>query len=79
MTLTLPHVPKEVDEALRLRAQAEGKSVDEVVLEIIRAGLAITAAPRQRDLAEFAGSWVSDPVVEATLKDQDRVDPELWR
>lgn len=79
MTLTLTHVPKEVDDALRLRAQEQGKHMDEVVLDVIRAGLAITAAPKRRDLGEFAGSWVSDPEVEAAMKDQDRIDPEMWR
>jgi plasmid stability protein len=79
MTLTLTQVPKEVDDALRLRAQSQGKSVDEVVLEVIRAGLAVTASPKLRDLSEFAGTWVSDPEVDAALKDQDRVDPEMWR
>jgi len=79
MTLTLTHLPKEVDDALRLRAQAQGKSVDEVALDLIREGLATTALPKRRDLSEFAGSWVSDPEVEAALWDQDRIDPEMWR
>jgi plasmid stability protein len=79
MTLTLTHVPKDLDDALRLRAQALGKTVDDVILEVIRAGLAITALPKRWDLSEFAGTWVSDPDVEAAIKDQDRIDPELWR
>jgi len=79
MTLTLTQVPEDVDDALRLRAQTQGKSVDEVALDLIRAGLAITTSPKRRDLSEFAGTWVSDPEVEAALRDQDRIDPEMWR
>jgi plasmid stability protein len=79
MTLTLTQVPKDLDDALRLRAQSQGKSVDEVAVEVIRAGLAINVPSNRRDLSEFAGSWVSDPEVEAALKDQDRIDAEMWR
>jgi plasmid stability protein len=79
MVLTLTDVPKELDDAIRSRALAQGKSVEQVVLDAIRAGLAITALPVKRDLSEFAGSWVSDPEVEAALKDQDRIDPEMWK
>ena len=79
MTLTLTHVPKELDDALRLRARVEGKSVDEVAVEVMRAGLGVAVATKRLDLSEFAGTWVSDPDVEAALRDQDRVDPEMWR
>jgi plasmid stability protein len=79
MTLTLTQVPKDLDDALRLRAQSQGKSVDEVAVEVIRAGLAINDSLKRRDLSEFAGSWVNDPEVEAALKDQDRIEAEMWR
>lgn len=79
MTLTLTHVPKELDDALRIRAKVEGKSVDEVLLEALQAGLGLPMSAKRRDLSEFAGSWVSDPQVEEALKDQDRIDPEMWR
>jgi hypothetical protein len=80
MVLTLADIPRELDDALRQRAQSEGKSVDEVAVEAIRAGLGLAAkVEKRRDLSEFAGSWVDDPDVDAALRDQDRVDPELWR
>jgi hypothetical protein len=72
MTLTLSNLLRELDEALQRRAQSEGKTVDQVALDAIRAGLGIAAAStgRRRDLSEFAGSWIEDPEVEAALKDQ---------
>jgi hypothetical protein len=58
----------------------EGKSVGQVALEAIRAGLGLEErAGAKRDLSEFAGSWIADPQVDAALQDQDRVDPELWK
>lgn len=80
MTLTLANLPQELDHALRQRAQSEGKSVDQVALEALRAGLELeTGAGAKRDLSEFAGSWIADPEVDAALKDQDRIDAELWK
>jgi hypothetical protein len=80
MVLTLAHIPRELDDALRLRAQSEGKSIDEVALEALRTGLGLAiGTQKRRDLSEFAGTWVEDPEVDAALRDQDRVDPELWR
>lgn len=72
MTLTLPNLPPELDEALQRRARLEGKTVDQVALEAIRAGLGLAPveAARRRGLSEFAGSWIADPPVDAALKDQ---------
>ena len=78
MTLTLTDWPKELDDALRLRAHAEGKRVDELALEVLRMGLALPPAPK-RNLSEFSGTWVSDPDVDAALQDQDGIALELWR
>jgi plasmid stability protein len=80
MTLTLSNLPQELDEALQRRAQSEGKTVDQVALEAIRAGLGLESGViAKRDLSEFAGSWIADPQVDSALRDQDRVDPELWK
>jgi plasmid stability protein len=80
MTLTLQDVPKDVDDALRSKAQAEGKSVDQVALDVLKAGLGLRQRPKKHiDLSDIAGTWIEDPEVEAALRDQDRVDPEMWR
>lgn len=79
MTLTLANIPRELDQVLRERALSEGKSVDEVALNAIRAGLGLVTTRKSRDLSEFVGSWIEDPEVDAALKDQDRIDPELWK
>lgn len=81
MALTVDQVPDAVDGALRRRAQAEGKSVGQVALEAIQAGLGIRADTGHppRDLSDVAGTWIDDPAVDAALRDQDRVDPEAWR
>jgi hypothetical protein len=80
MQYTIRGIPAEVDKALRRRARSSGKSLNEVAVEALREGAGVVAAPRKRrDLSDLAGTWVSEPEVEAALADQDQIDPDLWR
>lgn len=80
MQYTLRNIPSTLDEALRERAREEGKSLNEVAIETLLAGLGLSGEPiRRRDLRDIAGSWVSDPEVEEALQDQRRIDLDLWR
>ena len=65
---------------MRLRTRREGRSLNEVTVEALAHGAGVSRAPvRHRDLGGIAGSWVEDPEFDAALRDQDRVDPELWK
>ena len=78
MQYTVRGIPKTVDEALRRRARAEGKSLNEVTLEALAEGLGLGAEPVvRRDLTDIAGSWKGDPAVEDALEAQDQVDKGL--
>lgn len=80
MTLTLEDIPAELDALLRQRAAAEGKSVNQIAVDALRAALTTSEPVGKRvDLSDIAGTWIEDPEVDAALRDQDRVDPELWR
>jgi plasmid stability protein len=80
MQYTIRGIPDAVDEAIRERAQAEGKSLNEVAVEALADGLGLGANDIvQRDLSDVAGTWKSEAAVEAALADQDRVDPDLWK
>lgn len=81
MQYTIRNMPAGLDRAIRNRAQAENKSLNEVTVDaLMRAfGLAGASPPPQRDLTEIAGSWQDDPLLTAALEEQRRVDPELWQ
>lgn len=80
MQYTIRRIPAPVDRAVRARARATGKSLNEAALEVLRVGLDLADTPkRRRDLGDIAGTWKSDRALEEALEDQDRVDPELWR
>ncbi len=80
MQYTVRGIPSAVDEAIRRRARAEGKSLNEVALEALAEGLGLGAEPViRRDLSDIAGSWKKDAAVEAALAAHDEVDEDLWR
>ncbi|MGH9242171.1 MAG: FitA-like ribbon-helix-helix domain-containing protein [Vicinamibacterales bacterium] len=80
MQYTIRGIPSAVDTALRQRARAGGKSLNEAAVDALTEGAGMTGEPRKRrDLGKIAGSWKSDKAVEAALADQDLVDEDLWR
>ena len=80
MQYTIRDIPKDVDKALRAKARAEGKSLNQTAVEVITGALGVRQPRRKyRDLSKLVGSWVEDPEFDRLMKEQDRVDPELWR
>jgi len=73
-------IPAAIDEAVRERARAEGKSLNEVAVEALGDGLGLGDEDVvRRDLSDVVGTWKKDAAVEAVLAAQDRVDPDLWK
>jgi len=80
MQYTIRGIPATVDDALRERARAEGKSLNEAAIDALTEGSGIVRTPRKRrDLDDIAGTWKADKAVESALAAQDRVDEDLWR
>jgi hypothetical protein len=68
-----------VDRVLRARARREGRSLNEVALAALRAsaGEGLETAIF-RDLDDLVGSWEEDPLFDAALEDQRKIDETLW-
>ncbi len=80
MQYTIRRIPPAIDSALRERARAAGKSLNEAAVDALADGAGVTGAPRKRrHLGDIAGTWKADKAVEAALAAQDRVDEDLWR
>ena len=80
MQYSVRGIAPEIDAALRNRAQAEGKSLNAVALEVLAEGVGLgEAAVVRRDLSDVAGSWRRDARIEKALADQDEIDEALWR
>lgn len=80
MQYTIRGIPTVVDSAIRERARATGKSLNEAAIDALAEGSGIAGQRRKRrDLSDIAGTWQSEKAVETALADQDRVDEDLWR
>ena len=80
MQYTIRGIPAAVDAALRRRARALDKSLNEVVVAAIADGVGLRATrSARRDLTDVAGTWKRERAVEAALAAQDVIDGDLWR
>jgi hypothetical protein len=80
MQYTIRRIPRAVDDAVRERARATGKSLNEAALDALAEGAGAKGlARKRRDLGDIAGTWKSDKTFDAALAEQDRVDADLWR
>ena len=80
MQYTIRRIPRAVDDAIRERARATRKSLNEAAVDALAEGAGIKGVPRKRrDLGDVAGTWKSDKAFDAALAEQDRIDENLWR
>lgn len=77
---TIRNVPPSVDRTLRKRAQAQGRSLNDVLLEALSAAASVAKEPRTyADLDHLIGTWVHDPETERALAEQRTVDARDWQ
>ena len=76
---TIRKVPPSVDSVLREKARRQGRSLNEVALEALKTGAGVGAEVRYHDLDGVFGSWIEDRAVDEALKDQRRIDENLWK
>jgi hypothetical protein len=80
MQYTMRGIPPALDAAIRQRARREGKSLNEVTLAALAQGLGFDRGRVvRRDVSDIVGTWKRDAALEGALRDQDRVDDELWK
>lgn len=80
MQYTLRGIPPALDAAIRERARAEGRSINDIAVAALADGIGLgTTEVVRRDLSDIVGTWVEEAAVEAALSAQDSVDEDLWR
>lgn len=80
MQYTIRGVPTVLDEAIRRRAKAESKSINEVAVEALAQGLGLGEHPQtHRNVSDVMGTWKKDVAIEEALADQDQIDENLWK
>lgn len=79
---TVRDVPEEVDGLLRESAALEGVSLNQATLQALERGLGSGRVPvRYRTLREMVARTpkASTAAWRATLKEQDKINPEDWK
>lgn len=80
MQYTIRGIPPAVDAALRRRAKATSKSLNQVAIEALADGAGAALRPRKRRSATgIAGTWKEDKAFDEAIADHERIDDELWR
>jgi hypothetical protein len=80
MQYTIRGISPAIDEAVRERARAQGRSLNEVTVDALADGLGLGDGDVvRRDLSDVVGTWQRDRAVEAALAAQDRVDQGLFK
>ncbi len=77
--LTVRGVPRHVDQALRRKAVAERRSLNDVAVEALGASTCSEEEAVYHDIDHLVGTWVEDPAFDEALAAQDQVDEEMWK
>lgn len=80
MQYTIRGISPELDRALKERAKATGRSVNQLVLDLFWQLVATQpSSVKRRQLTDLTGSWQEDAEFDAVLAEHEQVDPEMWR
>ena len=80
MQYTVRGISVALDAALRKRARAAGKSLNEAAIEALAEGTGLIEGPRKRrNLGDIAGTWKVDKAFETVIAGQDRLADEYLR
>lgn len=77
--LTVRSVPAHVKKSLASRAEAEGKSLNTILVEVLSLSAGESADARYRDLAKLSGLWKEDPEFDRAVLEQDQIDLKAWQ
>jgi plasmid stability protein len=79
MQYTIRGIPETLDAALRERARAAGKSLNEVTIEALVEAAGVSAPRQRRNLDDIAGTWKADKAFDEAIAAQDEIDEDLWK
>ena len=83
--VTIRGVDADVAEKLKAYAKAQGKSINQVILDILKTGVGLkkdkTYSREYDDLDDLFGRWSEDEFndISARIEQGRQIDPEMWR
>jgi hypothetical protein len=80
MRNTVRNISKQLDQFLRAKAKAEGRSPNSVTIELLEQGLGLNGQPKtHHDMDDLFGSGPLEKAVLKAIAEQDVVNPDGWR
>lgn len=80
MQYTIRQIPRELDRRLRKLAKQQGKSLNAFLVECLAREADLAPEPvRYHDLDHLFGTWQEDPEFDAVLKEQRKIDEDMWK
>ncbi|MCK5249024.1 MAG: hypothetical protein KAJ98_03615 [Spirochaetaceae bacterium] len=76
---TIRKVPEYIDRIARDESKKKHISLNSVLLEAISKGLDADKQIEYHDMDDLAGTWVTDPEIEAALAAFSEIDEYLWK
>jgi hypothetical protein len=83
--ITIRGIDEALDQALKTAADKESRSINGLVLEVLRERFGLTKGARHtrrhHDLDDLFGRWSEEEYrrVQDMVSEQRKVDPELWK
>ena len=76
---TIREIPPELDKLLRKKARDEQLSLNRATIKALEESLVAEKTPLYNDLDFCIDSWTGEVGVDDALKDQRKIDKDLWR
>ena len=74
---TIRGIPREVDRALRQKAERRKQSLNQVILdELVEATI---GRKRRADFSDLVGRWAPDPAFDEIMAAQRQIDWDRWK
>ena len=80
--ITLRDIPQELDRRLRELAQAQNKSLNKTIIQVLVESLHLgDGRDRKRNLSDLAGTWSDEEAEEFETNTRifERLDEEMWK
>ena len=76
---TIRKVPEYIDRIARDESKKKHSSLNSVLLEALSKGLDADKQIEYHDMDDLAGTWVTDPEIDAALAAFSEIDEYLWK
>lgn len=76
---TIRNIPKPVDQVIRKRARATGKSFNQTVVDMLSLYIFNSTQPDAGSLDWLYGSMSLDEGFESAISDQSKVEEDMWK